>query len=99
MLEDFMTIDILRTFTGLSMAVLLIVQFTKSIIKSRFKDYFVRIYALIIALILTFIFTDTVGGLEGIILNIINAILVTLASIGGYETIVDPLATKAKGNK
>ncbi len=96
MYNDFMNIEILATFAGLVAAVSIIVQFTKSIIKKNFGDSAVRLYAFIIALILTFIFARTGQGVEGIVLTIINAILVSIAAMGGYEVIADPKAEKEK---
>ncbi|KNF09479.1 hypothetical protein CLPU_3c02590 [Gottschalkia purinilytica] len=96
MYSDFITIDFLATFSGLVMAVGIIVQFTKSIIKNRFNDAAVRVYTFIIALILTFIFVKPGKGLEGIMLTILNSILITITSMGAYEALSDP---KAKKNK
>lgn len=96
MFNDFMTMDILTTFAGLAGAVMLIVQFTKSIVKNKFGDSFVRLYSFIIALILTFIFARQGNQAQDIILTIINAILITIASMGGYEIITDPKAKKSK---
>ncbi len=93
-MNDFFTPEFLATFAGLTTAVALIVQFTKSIVKRQFGDASVRIYAFVIALILTFIFAPAGWGVQGIVLTIINAILVTLAAIGGYEIIADPKAEK-----
>lgn len=95
-MNEFMTVENLATFSGLVAAVAIIVQFTKSIIKKQFADYAIRIYAFIIALILTFIFAKNGDGIEGIALTVINAILVTLAALGGYEVIADPFAEKKK---
>lgn len=94
MFDNFMTMDILTTFAGLTGAVILIVQFTKSFVKKRFGDSMIRLYAFIISLILTFAFARTNEGFQGIILNIINAIMITIASAGGYEIIADPMAQK-----
>ena len=88
--------DILTTFAGLTGAVMLIVQFTKSIVKNKFGDSFVRLYSFIIALILTFIFARQGNQAQDIILTIINAILITISSMGGYEMITDPKAKKSK---
>ena len=96
MYNEFMTMEVLATFAGLVAAVSIIVQFTKSIIKKNFGDSAVRLYAFIIALILTFIFARTGQGVEGIVLTIINAILVSIAAMGGYEVIADPKAEKTK---
>ena len=92
MFQDFMTMDVLTTFAGLTGAVILIVQFTKSFVKRKFGDSFVRLYSFIIALILTFIFDKSGSGTQGIILTIINAMVITVASMGGYEAIADPMA-------
>lgn len=98
MLDDFMTVDTLTTFTGLVMAVGLIVQFTKSIIKKQYGDRAVRIYAFVISLILNLAFVGDFSNLQGIIVTIINSILITLTSMGGYELIADPRAEKEKLN-
>lgn len=93
-MNEFMNYETLATFSGLVAAVAIIVQFTKSVIKKQFADYAIRIYAFIIALILTFIFARNGDGIESIALTVINAILVTLAAVGGYEVIADPKAEK-----
>jgi len=92
--NDFMTPEVLTTFVGLVLATNLIVQFTKSIVKKQFGESFVRLYAFIIALILTFFFSKIGEGFQGIIITIINAILVTMAALGGYEIVSDPKAQK-----
>ena len=94
MLDNFMTTEMLSTFAGLVAAVAIIVQFTKSIIKKRFTDQAVRVYAFIIALVLTFIFAKAGQGIEGIVLTVINAVLISITSFGAYEIIADPKAEK-----
>ncbi len=94
--NDFMTIEVLATFAGLVAAVSIIVQFTKSVVKKSFGDSAVRLYAFVIALILTFIFARAGTGIEGIVLTVINAILVSIAAMGGYEVFADPKAEKSK---
>lgn len=91
-----MSTETLTTFIGLVAATSLIVQFTKSIIKRQFGDAFIRFYAFIVALILTFIFGDTGQGLQGVILKIINAMIITTSAMGGYEVLSDPMAQKVK---
>lgn len=93
-MNEFITIDFLATFSGLVLAVSLIVQFTKSIVKKNFGDSMVRIYAFIIALILTFVFAKTGNGVQHYIVTLLNSILVTMAAIGGYEIATDPRAEK-----
>lgn len=96
MYSDFMTAEMLATFAGLVAAVTVIVQFTKSIVKKNFGDGWVRLYAFVIALILTFVFARSGEGIQGVVLTIINAVLIAIASMGAYESIVDPKAEKKK---
>ncbi len=91
-----MSADILKTFVGLTTAVTVVVQFTKPIVKKTFGDSMVRIYAFVVALIFTFVFARDASGIQGIILTIVNAMMVAVASMGGYEIISDPMAQKAK---
>lgn len=95
-MNEFMTPETLATFAGLTAAVGLIVQFTKSIVKKQFGDASVRLYAFIVALALTFIFAPAGTGIQGIILTVINSILVATSAMGGYEIITDPKAEKKK---
>jgi len=92
MFDDFMTVDMLTTFTGITLAVILIVQFTKSLIKKKFGDSIVRLYSFIISILLVFIFNNTGFTAQGIITTLINAMIITVAATGGYEMIADPMA-------
>lgn len=94
MFDDFMNVDILTTFVGLTTTVTVIVQFTKSIVKKKFGDSAVRFYSFFIALVLTLIFKRDTGGIEGIVLAIINAVMITMASTGSYHMLSDPMATR-----
>lgn len=96
MFDDFMSMDILRTFVGLTTAVTVIVQFTKSLVKTKHGDHAVRLYAFIISLILTAVFIKEPLNLQGIILTIINALMITVASTGSYEMVTDPMAQKSR---
>ncbi len=96
MFNDFMTAEMMTTFAGLTGAVMLIVQFTKSIIKNKFGDSFVRLYSFIVALILTFVFDSKGYQPQDIIMSIINAIIITMASTGGYEMLTNPKAKKKR---
>ncbi len=100
MLEDFMDVDILTTFGGLVTAVIVIVQFTKPLVKKKFQDSAVRIYTFIIALILTLIFHREGFNPTVVIATVINAIMISIASMGGYAILSDPMAraTKRKGD-
>lgn len=95
--NDFITADYLATFAGMVLAVALIVQFSKGLVKRSFADEVVRLYAFVWALVLV----ATVYWYQGlfaaaaaaeiaiiVLLMLINAIVVTLAAIGGYEVLV-----------
>lgn len=96
MLNEFMSLEMIGSFAGLVLAVTLVVQFTKSIVKQQFGDSFVRLYAFVVSLLLTFLFARISGGVEGIALTVINSIIITITSMGGYELIADPKAEKGK---
>ena len=96
MFEDFMDANILTTFSGLVTAVIVIVQFTKPFVKKKFKDSAVRIYTFLVALLLTLIFHKEGLTPSGIILTLVNAVMITVASMGGYEVLSDPMATAIK---
>lgn len=96
MFEDLMTSETLTTFAGLTSSVIVVVQFTKPLVKKRFGDSFIRLYAFIVALCLTFIFANKGYKLQGIVVTIINAMMITIASMGGYEILADPMAQKVK---
>ncbi len=96
MFENFMTGETLTTFSGLTTAVIVIVQFTKFIVKRKFGDHFVRPYAFFISLLLTYFFAEKGNGLEGIFITILNSMMIAISSMGGYELIADPMARKVR---
>lgn len=95
-MNDFMSVDMLATFTGLVTAVGIIVQFTKSTIKKNFSDYAVRIYTWIVSLVLSIIFLGVGHTAKEVALTILNSIIIALTAMGGYEALADPLAEKKK---
>lgn len=100
--NDFVNVDYLATFSGTVLVLGLIVQFTKSLIKSKFSDEAVRLYTFIWANVLVAIVYWSEGLLEvaggemaaTLMMGAVNAIVVTLAAMGGYEVISDPYARK-----
>lgn len=96
-IDDFITPEILATFWGLVGVTALIVQSTKGLIKERFSDWVVRVYAYIVALTLVFVFARQGTGIQGFVLNLINALTIAIGATGSYEVVVDPLAEKEKG--
>lgn len=96
-INEFLTVEFLATFAGLIAATILVVQFTKSIVKDRFGDSAVRVYTFIVAIMLSFIFTaNKEPTIQDIVLTILNSMIITIAAMGGYELAVDPLAKKIK---
>lgn len=101
---NFLSVDYITTFAGMVLAVALIVQFTKSLVKRLFSDRAVRIYAFIWALVFVVAVNIYKGSyaVKGsempvkILLSVVNAIIVALAAIGGYEVVSDPHAGKQK---
>jgi hypothetical protein len=104
MLNEFISIEYLSTFAGMVIILGLIVQFTKGIIKVNFSDQAVRAYTFAWALVLVLLSYLSQGLFEAagreiamtLFLALINAIIVTLAAMGGYEVFADPKAEKTK---
>lgn len=95
-MNEFLTLDFLATFAGLTAATSLVVQFTKSILKKKFGDEVVRIYTFTIAAILTFIFANSGSGPANTILTLLNSIVISLSAMGAYEVVADPKAKKSR---
>lgn len=94
--NDFVTIDYLATFAGMVLVLGLIVQFTKGLVKRRYPDEAVRAYTFGWALMLVAavywyqgLFAVAVPAEIAmvVLLALINAIVVTLAAMGGYEVL------------
>ena len=104
MLNEFVTTEYLGTFAGMVVVLGLIVQFTKSVVKKVFEEYVVRIYTFAWAVVLVLLSYLQQGLFEAagreivmlLFLALINAIIVTLAALGGYEVLADPKAEKTK---
>lgn len=102
--SDFISIEYLGTFAGMVVILGLIVQFSKGLIKRTFEDYVVRTYTFAWAFVLVILVYWHQGLLDAagreiaitILLALINAIIVTLAALGGYEVLTDPKAAKTK---
>ncbi len=96
MLQEFITIDYLATFAGMVAVTALIVQFTKSVVKSKLPDWSVRLYALAWSWALQGFVCFVQGRLtlEHIGLAVLNGVLVALAAAGAYEVLADPKAEK-----
>lgn len=100
--NDFITVDYLYTFVGMVLVLGLIVQFTKGFLKQAFNDVVVRGYTFGWAAILVLAVYWHQGLLDAagreiamtVLIALINAIIVTLAALGGYEVLADPKAEK-----
>ena len=103
--SDYIDVQYLSTFAGMVVVLMLIVQFTKSLIKKNFADVIVRWYCFIWAIILlvilglfqgTFYVARWEELLVLIFIMLVNAILLTWTAMGGYESFADPGAEKTK---
>ena len=92
-MNDFVTFDILATFAGMSLVVGLLVQFSKGLF--TFSDRGIQLYAYVWSLILVSAVYINQGLFKGswgewyliLLLAVINAAVVALAAIGGYEVL------------
>lgn len=86
-MNDFLTWDILTTYSGTILAVTIVTQFIKDLgfiskIPARIVAYFVSVIIMITALF----FTGTFAW-SAFVLTFINAIFVALAANGAYDAI------------
>lgn len=88
--ESFFTWEQLGSYAGATVAVMVIVQFTKEL--PGIVKIPTRLWAYILAavvLILSTVFTVKPITPSVILLCLINAVVVALAAIGGYHTVTD----------
>lgn len=95
--ESFFTWEQLGSYAGATIAVMIIVQFTKDLpfiskIPTRLWAYLLSVVILILATL----FTVTEVTPSIILLCFINGVVVALAAIGGYHTVAD-IKAKAGG--
>lgn len=94
--SEFFTVDVLSTFAGLVVVLALVVQFTKGIVKNRFGDEAVQGYAFLWALATLVVLYWHQGMWQGaldevainVLLVLVNAMLVTMAAVGGYDMLL-----------
>ena len=92
-MNDFVTLDLLATFAGMSLVVGLLVQFSKGLF--AFSDKGIQIYAYGWSLVLVSAVYINQGLFRGsweewyliLLLAVVNAAVVALAAIGGYEVL------------
>jgi hypothetical protein len=103
--SDFLTLETLATWGGLTMAVYMIVAVTKQIIKDKWPDWGVRVLAFSWAFIIQLFVAGGTGKLlwpwapiNAIVLGLafLNAFGVVLSTAGLHEVITDPKAEKVK---
>ena len=88
--ESLFTWADLASYAGATLAVLIITQFTKELpgivkIPTRVWAYILSV----VILILGTVFTVSPIAPQDILLCLINAVLVAMAAIGGYQTVAD----------
>lgn len=88
--ESFFTWADLATYAGATVAVLIMVQFTKELpgivkIPTRIWAYILSVIVLVLATVFT---VDAVTP-SVILLCLINAVIVAMAAVGSYHTVAD----------
>ena len=95
--SDYLTLEFLRTMAGAVAVTTLITQFLKMPLDKVWKvptRFIVYVIALLILMAVEF-FTGDLSG-EKIVLILLNAVIVTMASMGTYEITFKKLELKAK---
>lgn len=88
--ESFFTWADLATYAGATVAVLIMVQFTKDLpgivkIPTRIWAYILSVIVLVLATVFT---VDAVTP-SVILLCLVNAVIVAMAAVGSYHTVAD----------
>lgn len=88
--ENFFTWADLATYAGATVAVLIMVQFTKELpgivkIPTRIWAYILSVIVLVLATVFT---VDAVTP-SVILLCLVNAVIVAMAAVGSYHTVAD----------
>lgn len=102
--SEFVNTEYLFTFVGMVLILGLVVQFTKGFFKRSLQDWVVRAYAFGWAIVLVVAMYWHQGLFDAaareiaitLLLALLNAIIITMATIGGYEVMADPRAEKTK---
>lgn len=94
--DSFITLDYLSTFGGMVTIIVLITQFTKELVDKFTKGlptkYVVFIYSLIT--IVGYEITAGTFDISKIFVTIINAMMLTMTAMGGYECAFRPVEKK-----
>jgi hypothetical protein len=100
-MDNFITLDYLSTFMGMVAVVVLITQFTKELVDKVAKwlptKYLVFIYSLVV--IIGYQIMSNTFDSSKLLLNSINAMLLTMTAQGGYEWVFKPIEQKSRNNK
>ncbi len=98
MINEYFTIEMLGTLGGMVLALMLIVQVTKSIIiNSKYPDEYVRAYALIWSFVLQGVFIyiqHNVITADLVLLAFLNGLVVMAIATGIYEISSDLFGNK-----
>lgn len=88
--ETFFTFEQLASYAGATVAVMVIVQFTKEL--PGIRQLSTRLWAYLLAavlLVLATVFTSPSVRAQDVLLCLINAVIVAMAAVGGYDTLHD----------
>jgi len=95
-MENFITLDYLSTFGGMVTIVVIITQFTKELVDKFAKGLHTKYIVFIYSLITIIGYEVTVGifDISKIFITIINAMMLTMTAMGGYEITFKPVEKK-----
>ena len=100
-MDNFVTLDYLSTFGGMVTIVVIITQFTKDLIDKFTKGlntkYVVYVYSLLT--IIGYEITANIFDISKIFVILINAMILTMTAMGGYECALKPIEKKNQNNK
>jgi len=101
MMDNFITVDYLSTFGGMVTIVILITQFTKELVdiiaKGLPTKYVVFVYSLLT--IIGYQFMSNTFNMSKIFITIVNAMILTMTAMGGYECALKPIEKKQQNKK
>ncbi len=95
-MQDFITMDMLISLAGCILIVTAVTQIAKRYININAK-WFTLVFSIIIAIARIIVVGDF--SLMGIVLGILNIIPIMFGAIGGYETVVKPIARNMSKDK
>jgi len=100
-MDSFITLDYLSTFGGMVTIIMLITEFTKELIDRITKGlptkYVVFLYSILT--IIGYQLMSNTFDISKIFITIVNAMILTMTAMGGYECTFKPIEKKTQIQK